>query len=564
MKPHEDEPLDLDHLREELHQLARRVDALEHGVVDRPEPAATINTVPSPASGPDLVLPSANPIPAAGRAVLGLAGAFLLRALAESGAVPALLVVAVAIVYAATWLLFSVRTRDPNAFAGTAYGITAALILAPLLWEATVRFHALTPPATATILVAFLVLSSVLAWSKISAAVTTVTTLSTLCTAIALMVQTGDLVPFALALLGIACVIEASAAKGHARNMRIPAAIAADFGIWLLLYVMTRPAGLPEHYKPMTVSVCVALGALLFAIYATAIVWRTVSLRQAIGVFEIIQSVAVFVLAAGGAIRITEGRAAAAVGALSALACAACYFTAFLRFADSPRRNHHVFAAWGAALGLVACILILPDSQLTLIWSAAAVLTQLAGARASLPTLVMHGGIYLLAAGLTSGLPGTILNAFTGAALERASPALWLLAISAACCYAACYSAKPSRTTAGTSFVSALFAALSIAALAILVAGSVFGARLTLSLLATVRTLVTCTLALAFAFTGSRTGRRELVWISYLAIALGTLKLILEDFRQSSPVALAVSLVCYGALLIVVPKLSAKPSSPAQ
>lgn len=559
MKPREDEPLDLDHLREELHQLARRVDALEHRAVERPEPVATANSVPA-AMGPDLPLPAANPIPAAGRAVLGLAGAFLLRALAESGAVSSLLVVAVAILYAATWLVFSVRTREQNAFAGTAYGVTAALILAPLLWEATVRFHALPPAATAAILVAFLVLSSVLAWSKISAAVTTVTTLSTLIAAIALMVQTGDLVPFALALLGIACVIEASAAKGHAQNMRVPAAIAADFGIWLLLYVMTRPNGLPEHYKPVTVAACVALGALLFALYATAIVWRTVAVRQTVGIFEIVQSVAVFVLAAGGALRLTQDKAASAVGALCAIAGAACYFTAFMRFADSPRRNHHVFASWGAALGLVACILILPESQLTLIWSAAAVLTTLAGTRASLPTLVIHGGVYLFAAALTSGLPGTILNAFTGAALEQATLALWIVALSAACCYAACYSATHSRTTAGMSFLSALFAAVSFGALAILVAGSFIGANLTLSLLATVRTLVTCALALGFAFTGSRTGRNELVWIGYLAIALGTLKLILEDFRQSNPVALAVSLVCYGALLIVVPKLSGKPS----
>ncbi len=553
MKPHEDEALDLDHLREELHQLAGRVDALERRLVERPAPPATIAAVPSAA--PDLSLPAANPIPAAGRAVLGLAGAFLLRALAESGAVPTLLVVAVAIVYAATWLVFSVRTREQNAFAGTAYGVTAALILAPLLWEATVRFNALPPSATAAILVAFLLLSSVLAWSKTSAAVTTVTTLSTLITAIALMVQTGDLVPFALALLGIACVIEASAAQGHARNMRIPAGLAADFGIWLLFFVMTRPGGVPEHYAPVSIAFSVALGALLFALYATAIVWRTVVQRQTIGIFEIAQSVAVFVLAAGGALRLTQGSAASAVGALCAIACGACYFTAFIRFADAPRRNHHVYAAWGAALGLAACILILPDSELTPIWSVAAVLSTLAGARASLPTLVIHGGGYLLAAGMTSGLPGTVVNAFTGASLERASPALWIVAVSAACCYAPCFFAKPSRTTTGMSFLSALFAAVCFGALAILVAGSMMGARLTLSLLATARTLVTCALALAFAFTGSRSGHNELVWIGYLAIALGTLKLILEDFRQSNPVALAVSLVCYGALLIVVPKL---------
>ena len=110
-------------------------------------------------------------------------------------------------------------------------------------------------------------------------------------------------------------------------------------------------------------------------------------------------------LAAAGTFRLTEGRAASAIGALCAIACAACYFTAFIRFAEKPGRNHQVFAAWGAALGLTACILILPDSQLTLIWSAAAVLATLAGARASLATLVLHGGVYLLAAAVTSAIP---------------------------------------------------------------------------------------------------------------------------------------------------------------
>jgi hypothetical protein len=45
------------------------------------------------------------------------------------------------------------------------------------------------------------------------------------------------------------------------------------------------------------------------------------------------------------------------------------------------------------------------------------------------------------------------------------------------------------------------------------------------------------------------------------SIALGTVKLVMEDFRQSHPAALAVSLVCYGAVLILVPKLSSTSSS---
>jgi hypothetical protein len=544
-----DELLELAQLRDELHQLERRVHAIEHRTEPRTEPSPPI------ASESVIAIPDfPGAIPAAGRAILGLAGAFLLRALAESGAMPRLLVVAAAILYAATWLMFSVRTRD--AFAGAIYGTTSVLILAPLLWEATVRFQVLAPPATAAILIAFLALSSALTWRR-PGPISTVTILATVVTAIALMIQTAHLVPFAAALLAIACITEASACYGRA-NMRVPVAIAADFAIWLLLYVMTRPGGIPESYQPVSLPSSLALVVSLFLIYSVSIVWQTAGLGRAIGGLEIVQSIAVFALAAGGGFQLTQGRAAAAIGALCAIACTASYFTAFVRFADSPRRNHYFFAYCGLALGLTASILILPESLLILIWSVAAVLATLAGARASEPTLAIHGALYLLAAGVSSGLPAIILNAFTAAALEPAAAALWIMAISAACCYAACYYAA---CPAYVSLVSALVFAFSTGALLMLDAVPLIARTPTPSLLATARTLVTSALAFAFGFTGSRTRRRELVWISYVAIVLGTVKLILEDFLQSHPAALAVSLVGYGAVLILVPKLNAKSSS---
>jgi hypothetical protein len=529
MKPHEVKYLELDHLREELHRLELRVEALEH---PRAQPA---QLTASPPALPADLLSGSNPVPAAGRAVLGLAGAFLLRALAESGSVSILLVAAIAILYAAAWLVFAVRTRPQDAFARTTYSITAVLILVPLLWEATVRFNVLAPAATAGVLIAFFVLSSALLWKTSPGAVAIVTTLAILVTALALMVQTGSLVPFATALLAIACVVEV-----HATNMRIPVAIAADFAIWLVLFVMTRPGGAPEHYQSISVTAGLLLCALLFAIYIAGTVWRT-----AIGGFEIVQSVAVFILAAGGALQLTQGKASTSVGVMCAVACAACYLRSFYR-------NHHFFASCGAALALVACVLLLPQGLLTPVWGAAAVFTTLAGARTSTPTLGLHGALYLLAAGLTAGVPIAILNAYAGAVLQLVNPSLWIFAISAACCYAACFYTKSGRAPA---FVSALFAAASIGALLI------FGARPAAGLLATARTLVICLLALLCGFVGARAGRRELVWLSYVAIALGTVKLVMEDFRLSHPAALAVSLVCYGALLILLPKLSVRPSS---
>jgi hypothetical protein len=131
-----------------------------------------------------------------------------------------------------------------------------------------------------------------------------------------------------------------------------------------------------------------------------------------------------------------------------------------------------------------------------------------------------------------------------------------MVAIAAVCCYAA-WGKKPARI----SLVSALLAGVSLGALLILGLLPLLFGQPSVSVLATARTLVTCALALAFSFAGSRTGRRELVWIGYTAIALGTVKLLLEDFRQSHPAALAISLVCYGAMLIVVPKLAGKSST---
>lgn len=558
MKPHEDQPPEIDLLRDEVHRLERRVDALEHRGDSRPQFAPRLAGVPAHAS-PAFALPNA--IPVAGRAILGLAGAYLLRALAEGGAVPRLLVVCVAVMYAAAWLILSVRARSEKAIAGATYGLTAALILAPLLWEATVRFGVLTPVATAAILVAFILLISGLTWSGTPVGVSGITILTSLLTAIALMVRTGDLAPFAAALLAIACIAETGVCLGHPNRMRVAVAIAADLSIWLLLYIVTSAGGVPQNYKAVPLATSVILCAALFLIYGASMVWRTAVLRRTISVFEIGQAVAAFVLAAGGAMQLTQGRAAAAVGSLAALACAACYFAAFRRFTDPPGRNHYVFASWGIALGLIACFLILPEIQLTLIWSAAAVVATLAGARALQPSLNVHGAIYLLAAGLVSGLAPAILNAFTGAALGPVTPGVWVVATSSLCCYAICFYAAPAGTTAKSSLIPAIIAAITAGALLILILIPLISSRPSASLLATARTLDTCMLALAFGFAGSRTGHRELVWISYAAIALGTVKLLLEDFVQSHPAALAVSLLCYGAMLILVPKIAGKAAS---
>jgi len=80
--------------------------------------------------------------------------------------------------------------------------------------------------------------------------------------------------------------------------------------------------------------------------------------------------------------------------------------------------------------------------------------------------------------------------------------------------------------------------------------------ELTPSTLSVIRTIVNCGLALAFAFSGSRWKRIELGWLAYAAVAFGTLKLLFEDLRFGNAASLVVSLLFYGLILILLPRLA--------
>ena len=88
----------------EVRALERRVAALEHHA---PLPIP----FPAPALSVAEVQVSPDTVPALGRAVLGIAGAYLLRAVTETGVVPHGAGVAAGIIYAAVWLGLAARAR---------------------------------------------------------------------------------------------------------------------------------------------------------------------------------------------------------------------------------------------------------------------------------------------------------------------------------------------------------------------------------------------------------------------------------------------------------------------
>lgn len=525
--------------------------------IARPQPPAVWRGFP-PAEIPG------GAIPVLGKAVLGIAGAYLLRALAESGAIPKLPVLIVAIFYAACWIGLAVQNHVTNRFASATYAITSALILSPLLWESTVRFHVLSPSFTAVVLVAFVVIALVPSWLHDLQLIPWVATLATVITAIALIIATHELVPLTAALLAVALVVEASACFGHFLSLRAVPAVAADFAVWLLVLILASPEAVPEGYHPASPATITLLCFLLLAIYAGSIGVRVFALRLRLTILEIIQSFVVFTLACFGALHATHASLAPVLGLLFLLFAAVCYWGALLRFTeDAYARNRRVCATWAAALLLGGRFLLFTPTLKMLFLCLGASLAAFVYTRTRKLSLGLHGSFYLAAAVAVSPLPLYGASALAGTVPGFPDFHFSVLVISAALCYAiGSRIPEDHRKRRLLWVIPALVVSFSAATIAVIaVVWSAAGhAELAASSLSVIRTIVNCVLALALGFLGSRWHRPELVWVAYTAVAFGTLKLLFEDLRYGNAASLVVSLLFYGLILILLPRLTKRLS----
>ncbi|MGA7851594.1 MAG: hypothetical protein WCA13_21045 [Terriglobales bacterium] len=557
-----------------LARLTARIENLERRVCTLEHPSATSASVPATAASPAASRStSTRPIaeafpfaqdgrvfPVLGKAMLGIAGAYVLRAIAESGSFPKLAVVVLALAYAGTWLVWAARVQAGAHFASTAYATTAALILAPMLWELTLRFEVLSTPVTACVLGLFVIAAYALAWKRSLASLVWVTNVAAVLTTLALLIATHDLVPFVSALLLMALASEAAAGFNHWLRVRPLIAAAADLAVWILLYIYSRPEGIPSDYKNVATSVSLVLGFILFLIYGASIVFRTTRLRRKISVFEIAQSVIAFLLAAFSILRFGASAGAPALGALCLLFSAASYALAYAHFDRyHEERNYHVYATWSGALFLAGSSLCFPRLLLALSLSVAAIVATLLGVCASRLSLEFHGLMYLAAAAYASGLLDYASRALVGTFPAVPGWIVWIVAASAIPCYAVGGRFRTERWN--QRLLQVLSAILGVAAVitfmvSLLVWLAAVGMTPSASQVAVIRTLITCAVALALAFSGSRWQRTELVWIAYGTLALVTAKLLFEDLQHGHPGSTAVSIFLYAMALILVPRMA--------
>ena len=136
---------------------------------------------------------------------------------------------------------------------------------------------------------------------------------------------------------------------------------------------------------------------------------------------------------------------------------------------------------------------------------------------------------------------------------------LSLVALSALVCYAVGShhgEVQPRRRLLW--IVPAVLAGFTAAALVVVAVAAAATGRFDLdaSRLSVIRTIVNCALSLALGFVGSRWHRIELGWVAYAAVAVGTLKLLFEDLRFGNAASMVVSLLFYGLVLILLPRLT--------
>jgi hypothetical protein len=560
VKTMNDLPGAFDQLAERVEALERRVDALEHpSAAARSLPAleASAAQTAQAVETPSFVL-AGGVFPVLGKAMLGIAGAYLLRAVTESGSLPRLAVAVIAIAYAILWLVGAARASEW--FASTAYACTSALILAPMLWELTLRFRVLPAAAAAGVLALFVCAASALSWKRNLASVFWVANVTAVLVALALSIATHEMAPFLAVLLLMVAICEFAAARNRELNVRTLVAPAADLAVWALIYIYSSPPAAHENYPSVGTATLLAPGLALFLIFGVSVALKTAVKRGKITVFETAQTMIAFLLAASGLLYFEPRWGATALGVLCLALCAASYATAFVLFGRiSEQRNRQVFAAWSATLFLAGSLLSLPPFLAAASLGVAAIVATVLGVRLSRPTLEFHGLVYLLAAAAASGLLEYGFRALAGTLAGAPSPGVLLVSACAFFCYAV---GKSRQAESGQrQFLHIASASVALCtAVALLVEGlmsvTALGVNPGAPHLAFIRTLVLCAAALALAYSGAHWRRMELTRIGYATLVLVVLKLVLEDLRHGHLEFIAASIFLFAITLIALPRLA--------
>ncbi|MGA8041358.1 MAG: hypothetical protein WCA37_01015 [Terracidiphilus sp.] len=553
-------PEDLGHLAARIDALEKRVHNLEHPEEAEAERAAALRaTLAEQQEGPS-VEQAVGLLPVLGRALLGIAGAYVLRAVVESGVLPPLPVAGLALAYTFLWVVWAERAGRRSAMAGGVYAITAVLILGPMLWELMLRFRTFPATVSAVVVSVFAAAAGAIAWRQARSPVANVLFASLAVMAVALAMATHALLPFVVALLVMALVSKVRILHGQDDWNRVIVALAVDAGIVLLLFIYSAPEAMHPEYPSVSRWALLLPGLVIFAMDAATVGWAAIGEGKSLRVWQTLQAMIAFVLAAASVLTFTERSGERILGAGCLALSLVCYGVSFRMFRRAEvKRNFRIFSAWSGGLLLGGMLWSLPAVWAGVGLSLAAIVVVVLSVRMECITLDLHGAVFLVASALAVRMPAVVLRAFSETTPAWPAASFLIVTLAALATYAV------SRERPGEAWreqtlhlVTAVVAVCGVSALLVqgLIAWIAHAVTLSDAHTALMRTLSLCALALGLAFAGARWQRLEATRIAYAALVFMAVKLFYEDLRVGRMEFIAGSIFLFAVTLIAVPRMA--------
>ena len=534
---------------------------------------AAVERDASPAAVPDAFVESPPPAMAPafdvlgtltnlGRSLIILGGAFLLRALTEAGTWPPAVGVSVGLLYGLTWLVTSNRAASGGHRLRALFdGGTALTIGFPLIVEAAIKFELFAPAMAAVALGVFTgcaLLSAnhgrmtVLAW---------LATMGGLATGLTLVARTGALAPMAFFFTSLGVGTLWLGYLREWRGLRWPAGALACF---IVLGVTIRATVQPPVEAA---SMAWTSQVFLLVAYLGSIAVRTLVRGRQVILFEIVQTVLVLVVGLGGMIAVgdTADGGNLLLGGMILGLGAAAYAVSFQFLArHTPGAlNFYFYSSLALIFMMVGTWTALSGAARALALTGIGVALAVAWSRSSRTTLGAHTAVALVAASADAGLVTLGLAVFMGG-LAPASLAQWpaLVALAAVVALSgsrltACQGVRLSAVDA-PGLALGLIAVVGFAGLVTPAVSAMAGAialPVSSAVAITIRTAILSILAVGCARL-ARTGRfSALGHLAYPLLAATGAKLLLIDVRYLQASTLFAALACYGAALVMVPRL---------
>lgn len=567
-------------LQKELRTLEQRLGALDHrlerlesrvgGLEQQPLAVHSADLplkveAPAPTAASESRTPAGSFFPIVGKALLGIAGAYVLRAIEESSAIPRLIVAIAGILYAFLWLIGAARVRKGPRAASAIHACTSALILAPMLWELTLRFSVLSATAAAIVTLAFALAAFALTWKSDRKAVLRIAAFAAVALALTLALASQTLLPFVMVVLLLTAICEFVPRCDRLPDVAALFALAADALIWVLIYVYFAGPAAHEEFPALTRGALLAPGLALFAVFAVSVAIKTLLRARQITAFETIQTIVAFLLAAVSLADFVQPHGTTNLGVACLVLSAVCYAAVFTLLArasaqqNGGSRNRNVFAAWSAALLLTGSFLCLPRAASLGLLGAAALGSAWLSRRANWASFALYGMAFLPAASAASGLFGFLVSALVGTPSSAPSASVWLIAICAVLCYVLVV--RDEAVSRPQQVLRLAFAALATSAVMTLLINRLVALTALCAIpeahhVALIRTAVLCAAAIALVYGGAHWKRRELKGLGYAALTLVAVKLIVEDLRHGHLAYIAASIFLVAFTLIAAPRVA--------